>query len=115
MSRRGPRRRQCAKCPWKRSTDPRDIPDGYDLAKHHALARTIAQPGELNHLAMACHESPPGCEQPCVGWLHNQLGVGNNLIVRLRVMRGELGADYVLDGPQHARFEDTLPAGGCDR
>lgn len=36
-------RRQCAKCPWKKSTDPRTIPNGYSETKHAALAGTIAE------------------------------------------------------------------------
>lgn len=31
-------RTQCAKCPWKVTTDPFDIPDGYCPTKHAALA-----------------------------------------------------------------------------
>ena len=30
-------RLQCAKCPWKVSTDPHDIPNGYDEGKHRDL------------------------------------------------------------------------------
>lgn len=57
---------------------------------------------------MACHYSKLGEEFPCAGWLYNQLGVGNNLAVRLAVMSGRLPAPTV-DGEQHERFEDTLP------
>ena len=118
----GPRTRQCKACPWKVSTVPeRDIPGGYSAARHHALAGTIAEPGALRAArglrVMACHESPPGREQTCVGWLANQLGPGNNLAVRMAAMRGEFGAadELELDGPQHARFEDTLPRAGARR
>lgn len=47
---------QCAKCPWRVTTNPFEIPHGYDLEKHRALACTIAQPGALtgNGRAMAC-------------------------------------------------------------
>ena len=58
---------------------------------------------------MACHESAVGREMPCVGWLHQQLGVGNNLALRLAVMRGKVDGDVETVGPQHERFEDTLP------
>ncbi len=58
---------------------------------------------------MSCHERPPGKEVPCVGWLVNQLGPGNNIGLRLRMMRCENLQDVVLDGEQHATFEDTLP------
>ena len=111
--------KQCKACPWKRSTRPeRDIPAGYCEDKHRALKNTIAPPGEL-HLGrgaihmMACHETAMGRERPCVGWMLNQLGTGNNLGLRLRVMYDpelrEQVATMRLDGPQHERLEDTLP------
>ncbi len=60
------------------------------------------------HHVMACHYSKPGEEFACAGWLHNQLGVGNNLGVRMSVMSGRMPMPEV-DGEQHERFEDTLP------
>lgn len=106
---------QCAACPWKVSTVPgRDIPGGYCPAKHAGLRGTIAAPGAASLLrggplrAMACHESPPGREQACVGWLAHQLGPGNNLGLRMLARDGRY-RHIVLDGPQHERFEDTLP------
>jgi Family of unknown function (DUF6283) len=102
--------RQCAKCPWKKDVDPRAIPRGYDVAKHRALADTIAEPGVLAFdgplRIMACHESHA---TPCVGWLVHQLGPGNNLKLRLAVIAGRVSADVETVGPQHERFEDTLP------
>ncbi|MFX5393147.1 hypothetical protein ABTD32_19290, partial [Acinetobacter baumannii] len=59
----------------------------------------------------ACHESPIGEEAHCVGWLINQLGPGSNLPLRINMLACE-NLDLVqLVGPQHERFEDTLPAG----
>jgi hypothetical protein len=103
--------RQCEKCPWKVSTDPHDIPNGYSEEMHRALSRTIATPGQLqsNVTAMACHEHEPGEEAHCVGWLMNQIGVGNNISLRLKMLSCENGHAITLDGPQHERFEDTLP------
>lgn len=107
------KRRQCAKCPWKVSTDPHEIPNGYSVDQHRGLTCTIAPPGELRTSGalrlMACHESKVGKEIPCVGWLENQLGVGNNLTLRLAVIRGKVDANYELDGDQHGSLEDTLP------
>ena len=112
--------RQCAKCPWKVSTDPHEIPNGYGEDLHCALAGTIARPGDVaaafngeTH-AMACHESPIGDEAHCVGWLMNQLGPGNNIGLRLQMMRCENIRHVQLDGPQHETFEDTLPASHCE-
>lgn len=113
-----PRTKQCAKCPWKVTTDPYDIPHGYDPEAHAALRSTIADPADpLASLTaatlrmMACHEHPDGKEVPCVGWLINQLGPGNNIGLRLRMRRCENIEDVELDGEQHDRFEDTLPRG----
>lgn len=106
------KRRQCKACPWRVDCEPAiDIPHGYCETKHRALERTIAdggsfRPGPLH--VMACHEFPVGAEQVCVGWLANQLGAGNNIGLRLRVMRGDF-PEFELVGDQHERFEDTLP------
>lgn len=117
MSKASVRTNQCKACPWKTSTVPeRDIPGGYSETKHRNLKRTIAKPAHLGGLnakvpMMACHESPPGDEQPCVGWVMNQLGPGNNIALRMLAMDGRF-KDIRTDGPQHAYFEDTLPKRG---
>lgn len=108
------RTRQCAKCPWKVSTDPYEIPHGYDVERHKGLSRTIANPGSIAGIggtivAMSCHEHPPGAEVYCVGWLMNQLGPGNNIPLRMALRGCDDLRDVVLDGEQHERFEDTLP------
>lgn len=102
---------QCAKCPWKVSTDPHEIPSGYSVAKHKALSCTIAEPGSLRAptIAMSCHEHAAGDETHCVGWLMHQMGPGNNIPLRLRMMSCENAKHIRLDGEQHERFEDTLP------
>jgi hypothetical protein len=110
------RLRQCEKCPWKASTDPNEIPNGYQENLHRALACTIAEPGALRPLHdgdtmhwMACHESRPHNDTECVGWLMNQIGPGNNIPLRIRMMDCENIRHVQLDGEQHERFEDTLP------
>jgi len=107
-------RKQCAKCPWKVSTNPHNIPNGYCVVKHEALSDTIAEPGALpsnfsSMRIMACHESVKGFDLPCVGWLVQQLGPGNNILLRLAVVHGRIDANVETVGPQHERFEDTLP------
>lgn len=104
-------RRQCAKCPWKKSVDPYEIPT-YDVKKHEALSDTIAAGiGSIGSdlRVMACHESKTGDELPCVGWVHNQLGVGNNIGLRLAAASGRIDVNMKIVGEQHERFEDTLP------
>lgn len=108
-----PTRKQCKKCPWKVSTNPHDIPDGYCEIKHAKLHETIAEPGKMTSLQglriMACHESTTDNDIPCVGWLDNQLNEGNNLALRFAVIKKRISADYKLVGKQHKTFEDTLP------
>lgn len=105
---------QCAKCPWRKSTNPHEIPNGYDPKKHANLEGTIAKPGDLSFLGggeqhvMACHEEH---EAHCIGWLMNQIGPGNNIALRLRVCDCENINKVRLLGEQHERFSDTLPKG----
>ena len=106
---------QCKACPWRKATVPeRDIPGGYSEELHRGLRGTIAEPASLTALrdghamGMACHESPPGEERACAGWLHQQLGPGNNLLLRVLALDGRFD-DVRVEGEQHETFEDTLP------
>lgn len=106
--------KQCKACPWKKSTVPdRDIPGGYCERKHLDLRSTLAEPGSTAGIGrpmqvMACHESKRGKERPCAGWLYHQLNQGNNLALRVLALDGRF-KNLRVDGPQHERFEDTLP------
>ena len=104
--------KQCQKCPWKKDVDPNEIPNGYCKTKHTALRNTIADKnnpdihsGALH--VMCCHEHQ---EAHCIGWLVNQLGEGNNIPLRIRMMQFNLSG-LELEGDQHHNFEDTLAAG----
>ena len=99
---------QCKKCPWLVTTNPHEIPDGYCVEKHKSLARTIAVPGSLRgtDAAMACHETG---DAHCIGWLVNQVGDGNNIALRIRMMTCGNASKIKLRGEQHLKFEDTLP------
>jgi hypothetical protein len=105
--------KQCKTCPWRKDADPFDIPNGYSVELHEKLRGTIAKPGDVcgmrddRHI-MACHYSEPGKEFACAGWLHHQLGVGNNIWLRLALMNGSMPLPEI-DGEQHETFEDTLP------
>lgn len=107
------RTKQCAKCPWKVSTNPREIPDGYCEIKHANLKDTISNnPFDFLHRerkAMACHHSNGSDEMYCVGWLNNQLGPGNNIGIRLHMMNCENINELKIVGEQHEKFEYTLP------
>lgn len=102
---------QCKSCPWRVDCDPMtDIPN-YVPNIHCNLDKTI-QSGlgtlfQKERHIMACHYSKPGEEFPCAGWLHNQIGPGNNLGVRLLVMTGKMSPP-VVDGLQYETFEETL-------
>ena len=101
---------QCAKCPWKVSTDPYDIPNGYEVEKHQALKATLAEPGALDLSstlpAMACHETH---DTYCIGWMAHQLGRGNNIPLRLKMMTCTNIKEMRIVGDQHPNFESTLP------
>lgn len=105
-------RKQCAKCPCRKDVDPTTIPNGYDVERHAALKDTIVDgPRSIRpsmHI-MACHETPVGQELPCVGWLVNQEGPGNNLGLRLAILTGQIDGNVGTVGPQHETFADTLP------
>lgn len=105
------KRRQCAQCPWLTSVDVRrDVPN-YRPDKHQDTLRNTIKSGAasigptLN--IMACHKSRDGAEIPCVGWLHHQLGAGNNIGLRLAAMRDPTLGDYELIGEQLLRGHDT--------
>lgn len=104
---------QCKSCPWRVDCVPdADIPN-YNPELHRGLHDTIRSGIETLFQGaargMACHYSKPGAEFPCAGWLHHQLGPGNNISVRMQVMTGKLPAPEV-DGKQHETFEATLPS-----
>ena len=104
-------RLQCAKCPWKRDVDPHTIPNGYNAARHAALASTLRTGPESlrGGSIMACHETPVGKELPCVGWLINRLGPGNDMGLRLALLTGRVDGNVRTVGPQHETFAGTLP------
>lgn len=107
-----PRTAQCKACPWIKGSDPHAIPRGYDVEKHKALAGTIADPADpLAGLRgplriFGCHDEH---EAPCVGWLNNQLGDGNNIALRLALRNCTNVNRLRLRGEQHPTFNDTLP------
>jgi hypothetical protein len=109
------RTRQCEKCPWRKATNPHDIPDGYTVERHRDLKQTIAEDPMTSLTAylrgdslkiMACHETQDG---HCIGWLNHQLGPGNNLGLRISMGFCDNAKAIRLRGPQHETFEATLP------
>lgn len=109
---------QCQSCPWKVDCSPlEDIPNGYSVDLHEDLRGTIAKPGACSlfnstQRIMACHYSKVGEEFACAGWLNHQLGEGNNVWLRLEVIRGRMPRPEV-HGRQHRSFDATLPRAGA--
>ena len=104
--------KQCKNCPWRVDSDPYAIP-GYSPEMHQDLDSTIAEQGAINFgreiRAMACHDSPDNQQYHCIGWLDNQLGIGNNIGLRLMMSKCENAHEIKVFGDQYERFEDTLP------
>ena len=100
--------RQCKTCPWRVEVKPsRDVPN-YDPGiydRMRASLRTgVESIAEKVRIVMECHNGKRGSDRACAGWLHHQLGVGNNLGVRLAVICGRLPAPRVV-GEQHEDLE----------
>lgn len=105
--------KQCEKCPWKVSTNPLEIPNGYTVEKHKALKSTISDPNNpLSFIqqkqlkVMACHETH---NAHCIGWIYNQINQGNNIALRLQMLSCENYSQLEIEGKQHEKFEDTIP------
>lgn len=107
------RTKQCAACPWKKSTNPHtDISGNYDPKKHEKLIACQA-PGSLTDelRAMACHESSAEEPYACVGWVVNQLGPGNNVALRLKAAfdpNPEKWRQLKTFGEQHDTIEEMV-------
>ena len=55
---------------------------------------------------MACHEHH---KAHCIGWLANQLGPGNNIALRMQMLKCENVGKLKVIGEQHKTFNETLP------
>ena len=105
------RTKQCQHCPWRRDSSIEDIPN-YVEDMHQDLEDTIANREEIfgKLRIMACHESREGDETPCIGWLANQLGPGNNIPLRMAARSCNNIGEVETIGEQHKSFWDTLPS-----
>ena len=107
------RTKQCANCPWRVGSDLSQIP-GYAEQLHRSLEGTIAKSADPNDLLkkelknMACHYSTDEPEH-CIGWLVNQVGEGNNLLLRYQMLFCENRDEIEVYGEQHKHYIDTLP------
>jgi hypothetical protein len=103
------RTKQCRNCPWRKDSNLSKIP-GYKRDKHAALKKTISD-GSLNISTlniMACHESTEEDSQHCIGWVANQVGGGNNIGLRIAMMRCDQAKDIETFGEQFKTFEEMF-------
>lgn len=104
------RTKQCDSCPWKKGIMPEDITQGFDLEYYQGVREQFQASGlesiHKQHKQMACHMHPDSNPTPCVGWLINQAGIGNNLFIRLQLMQVENSCDLQVDGEQHNSILD---------
>lgn len=102
--------KQCSTCPWLVDATVANIPN-YQPENHKRLISTIAEQGiiEFDLPAMSCHHAEDG--EPgryCIGWLSNQIGPGNNIGMRLKMLSCENSRDIQLAGEQVETFEETF-------
>ena len=101
---------QCTNCPWREGADLTKIP-GYVRENHKKLSGTIAKDTNILNQQlriMACHNSTKVAVYFCIGWLHNQLGIGNNILLRLEMRNCSNIKEIKLKGEQKKTFESTL-------
>ncbi|BEP46178.1 hypothetical protein GmRootV15_67670 (plasmid) [Variovorax sp. V15] len=108
-----PPRQPCPTCPWRLDQDARSIPN-FSLGLAEALAATcpdVRNMGPDHGAAMfACHQSRPGAEVHCAGWLAT---VGHrHPAVRLSVMRDRLDPVHLQPGADwpalHGNYGEVL-------
>ena len=110
--------KQCRHCPWRKDSDLSKIPN-YSRAQHEDLENTIADDGNLTGLGkslnvMACHNKQiSGEDLTCIGWLVNQVGVGNNIPARIQLLSYDNGNEIETFGEQFETFEETLRQKNC--
>ncbi len=110
--------KQCNTCPWRKDSKVKNIPN-YCPELHKDLQDTIADEPPVEQLEqlfdssldiMLCHYS--GLNSPkknyCIGWVHNQLGIGNNIWLRLHFMTCENGNKLEVIGEQVKTFKNTF-------
>ncbi len=107
--------KQCKTCPWRKESKVENIPN-YSSRLHQDLEDTIAYLSPEEQLSdsspeniMLCHHSNLDSDQTfCIGWVHNQLGVGNNIKLRMYFMGCKNGNQIEVVGEQVKSFEDTF-------
>jgi hypothetical protein len=106
-----PLTKQCKNCPWKESVNPADIPNGFDYKSHKKLIESQPKEFEITDKlsVMACHNSNDNDQMFCVGYLHNQLGVGNNISLRLKMLFCDNVSEIEVYGKQRKSLTEVKP------
>ncbi|HXE51207.1 MAG TPA: DUF6283 family protein [Ramlibacter sp.] len=99
---------QCDECPWRR-----DVPTGnFPPERYAALANSCRQ-GYPPAPMFACHKTPEGKEQACVGYLLRN-GT-NNIAVRIAAAEGRVKLRALqVRGPLYDGFRAMAVANGYD-
>jgi Family of unknown function (DUF6283) len=99
---------QCDECPWRS-----DVPTGKFLPERYAALADSCRQGWPPKAIFACHKSPEGKEQACVGYL---LRNGTNSIaVRLAMAQGRCDPTKLqARGPLYDNFREMCLANGYD-
>lgn len=107
------RTKQCANCPWKKSTKHEDIDrrEGFDVEYYKSVRDDfVSRPGFIgmsqDHDNMGCHKHPDEDDVPCIGWLAHEVGPGNNIGLRLWLTQFENSWDIETVGEQHKSIYD---------
>jgi hypothetical protein len=103
------RRKPCPGCPWWRHTHAQDIP-GFELELAEQLAGTCEGKPQFDEPMFACHQSMPGQEVVCSGWL---AVYGNDSVpARLARAQGRLPHEPFEPDPAwpalHPSYEDMM-------
>lgn len=108
-------RRPCPTCPWRVDRDASTIP-GFSLEKAERLDRTCPNDHgrgsgpNFGDPVFACHQSRPGEEVVCAGWLAVFGGLHPNM--RLAVCQGRIDPAALSPGegwPElHQTFEEFI-------
>lgn len=98
----------CKTCPWRRGSKASEIPE-FSIERARNLQCTVGD-GDAFRTIMACHMSPEGGEEPCVGYL--AVEGWSNLSVRLGAIDGRFDMEGVWrdceDIPLFTSFELML-------
>lgn len=99
---------QCDECPWRSDVEVGRFPP----ERYKALENTCRQ-GWPPQPIFACHKTPEGKEQACVGYL--MLNGRNNIAVRLAAIERRIDLTALQQrGPLYRNFREMARANGHD-